>query len=49
LQLPVLISEIQALMPTPLDADARSALQSLIAFLDRAHDQVHIYVRFFGD
>ena len=49
LQLPVLIDEVQAFMEAAPDPEARSALHSLIEFLDRARDQPHIYVRFFGD
>ena len=49
LQIPVLIGEVQALAETAPDPEARSALRSLITFLDQARDQRHIYVRFFGD
>ena len=48
-QLPVLLEELQALRARLHDAELVSVIDALSAFVQRALDRVHIYVRFIGD
>jgi hypothetical protein len=48
-QLPVLIEEIEVLTRRAPDAEARTVLADLLAFLERARGRVHTYVKFIGD
>ena len=47
--LPVLIQELESMIPKSKDAAAKESLESLIAFVRRCEDHVHTYVKFVGD
>jgi hypothetical protein len=48
-QIPVLIAEIQSLSAHAVNTEVQAVLGDLLAFLSRARDQPHVYVRFLGD
>jgi hypothetical protein len=48
-QIPVLIEELESLLPKAKDAEARLALETLIAFVRKAVGKVHTYIKFIGD
>ncbi len=48
-QIPVLIEELESLLPKAKDAEARLALETLIAFVRKAAGKVHTYIKFIGD
>ena len=48
-QIPILIEELQSLVPKSKDAQARENVGSLINFVRKAHEQVHTYIKFVGD
>jgi hypothetical protein len=48
-QIPVLLSELRALGARAPRADVAALLDDLCAFIERAVDHVHTYVRFIGD
>lgn len=48
-QIPVLLVELRALALRQQDAGLREAAESLEAFVRRADEQIHLYVRFVGD
>ena len=49
LQLPVLLEELEALLPQSQDSTARHALESLIVFIRKAHGSIHTYIELIGD
>ena len=48
-QIPVLLEELQDLRNREPDTELASVLLEVSAFVERAVDQVHTYVRFVGD
>jgi hypothetical protein len=48
-QLPVLIRELESILPKSKDSAATESLESLIAFVRTAEDHVHTYITFVGD
>ena len=48
-QIPVLISELQALAASSEDDHEREGLESLIAFVRNAEGEIHTYIKFWGD
>jgi hypothetical protein len=49
LQLPVLLDELAAYCTALPDGELAAVGTELVAFLQQAVDQVHVYVRFVGD
>lgn len=49
LQVPILIRELESLIPKSKDAESRKLLESLIDFIRKAEDQIHTYIKFYGD
>ena len=48
-QVPVLLEELRALQRQHPDPELASVLSEMCAFVERAVDQIHTYVRFVGD
>ncbi len=48
-QLPVLVQELESILPKSKDSAARESLESLIAFVRKCENNVHTYVKFVGD
>ena len=48
-QIPVLIGELESLLPGSKDAEARQSLESLLTFVRKAEGKVHTYIKFYGD
>ena len=48
-QIPVLIKELESIIPKSKDAGTRDDVESLIAFIQKAVDQTHTYIKFYGD
>ncbi|MDM7921867.1 MAG: hypothetical protein QUS14_06165 [Pyrinomonadaceae bacterium] len=48
-QIPVLISELEALLNIYQDPDSRQGVESLVKFLKKSHGQVHTHIKFRGD
>jgi hypothetical protein len=48
-QLPLLIQELEAVLPKSKDSSARQRLESLIDFIRKAEGKIHTYIKFVGD
>ena len=48
-QIPVLIEELESLLPRSKDSEARESLESLLTFVRKAENKVHTYIKFYGD
>lgn len=48
-QIPVLIGELESLLPGSKDTEARESLELLITFIRKAGGKVHTYIKFYGD
>ncbi len=49
LQIPVLLKELQDILPHCDDAESRAHAQALIAFVSKANGETHTYLKFIGD
>jgi hypothetical protein len=49
LQVPVLLGELESLLPKSRDAEARKRLESLIGFIRKAQGEFQTYIKFYGD
>ena len=49
LQIPVLLRELELLLPKSKDSKAESELKSLLTFIRQAEGQIHTYIKFYGD
>ncbi len=48
-QLPILIEELESILPRSKDSAAKESLESVIAFIKKVDGRVHTYVKFVGD
>lgn len=48
-QLPVLVEELESILPRSKNPEARKYLESLISFVRKCENNVHTYVKFVGD
>ena len=48
-QIPVLIGELESLLPKSKNPGARDSLESLLTFVRKAEGNVHTYIKFNGD
>jgi hypothetical protein len=49
IQIPILLAELESLLPKSKDAAARNSLESVIGFIQKAKGEVHTYIKFYGD
>jgi len=49
LQIPILMSELESILPNCEDDEARVSIEALIAFIRRAEGRTHTYIKFIGD
>jgi hypothetical protein len=48
-QMPVLIQELESILPSCGDEKIRTKLETLIAFVRKADGETHTYIKFIGD
>jgi hypothetical protein len=48
-QIPILIEELEAVLPNAKNEEAKRSLESLIRFVRKAEGQIHTYIKFVGD
>jgi hypothetical protein len=48
-QIPVLIQELESLLPNCRDEKIRTKLETLITFVRKAEGETHTYIKFIGD
>jgi hypothetical protein len=49
LQIPVLIQELESMLPHCRDEKIRTKLETLITFVRKAEGEIHTYIKFIGD
>jgi hypothetical protein len=49
IQIPVLLAELESLLPKSKDDEARNSLESVIGFIRKAEGEIHTYIKFYGD
>ena len=49
IQIPVLLAELESLLPKSNDDEARKRLELVIGFIRKAKGEIHTYIKFYGD